>query len=308
MPTRALLEYAMIAEVLCAFALLCVLWRKRLVRNFSFLAAYAAAWCVDLLARIALLYFHQQMGLTPLRTYQIYFYSSWLLSLVEHGLMLCIIYQLFRGAMTPFRGLQRLGTMVFKWVFGVAVVITLGILSMPGHSTLERYMHIGGQFEQAISILTVCLLLFVTFSIRYLGMTYRSHLFGASLGLGILGTMALVLAAWSAMQTEPPALYSAAYLTQALVGLLALSIWGGYFLLPEPEHRMVLLPTTSPYFYWNQVSAALGDDPGVVAISGFTPEALSPAERQVLGSAPARKAGNGGLRVAEPLPATGTQS
>jgi hypothetical protein len=308
MSTKLLLEYAMIAEMLCAWTFLAVLVRKKLAGDFSFLAAYAAVWGLDLLARIALLYFHKQIGLKPLFTYQIYFYSSWVFGLIEKALMLFIIYQLFARAMVPFQGLLRLGTMVFKWVCGVAITVTLGIMAMPGHSTLERYMSVGGQFEQAISILTVCLLLFATFSIRYLGMTYRSHLFGASLGLGILGTMALVLSAYCAMKGEPPPLYSSAYLCQSLVGLATLSIWGTYFMLPELERQMVLLPTTSPYFHWNQISAALGDDPGVVAVSGFTPDALSPAERLVLSSASPRKPNvSVQMRVQEQMTATGTQ-
>jgi hypothetical protein len=48
--------------------------------------------------------------------------------------------------------------------------------------------------------------------------------------------------------------------------------------MPEPKRQMVLLPTTSPFFLWNRVSEALGDQPGYVAISGFTPDMLAPAE------------------------------
>ncbi len=48
---------------------------------------------------------------------------------------------------------------------------------------------------------------------------------------------------------------------------------------------MVLLPTTSPYFLWNAISEALGDEPGFVAIAGFTPDMLAPAELTVLTAA-----------------------
>lgn len=41
---------------------------------------------------------------------------------------------------------------------------------------------------------------------------------------------------------------------------------------------MILLPTTSPFFLWNRISEALGDAPGFVAIAGFKPEMLAPAE------------------------------
>ncbi len=288
MTTKLVLEYVMIAEMALAWGLLAILWRKGLARSFSFMAAYAVAWGIDLTERTALLYFHRQLGLSPQTTYKVYFYSSWTFVFVEHALILCIIFQVFRRAMLPFKGLRRLGTMVFQWVCGVAVIVTIAIMGVPGHLTVERYMSICGQFEQGISILTVCLLLFVCFSIRYLGMTYRSHVFGVSLGLGIWGAKGLVESAWYSTHGQPP-LYSINYLVQATVGIATLLVWGAYFILPEPKRKMVLLPTTSPYFHWNQISEALGDDPGVVAVAGFTPEALSPAERLVLGTSSTRE-------------------
>jgi hypothetical protein len=41
---------------------------------------------------------------------------------------------------------------------------------------------------------------------------------------------------------------------------------------------MILLPTTSPFFLWNRISEALGDEPGFVAVAGFKPDMLAPAE------------------------------
>ena len=41
---------------------------------------------------------------------------------------------------------------------------------------------------------------------------------------------------------------------------------------------MILLPTTSPFFLWNRIAEALGDEPGFVAIAGFKPDMLAPAE------------------------------
>jgi hypothetical protein len=60
------------------------------------------------------------------------------------------------------------------------------------------------------------------------------------------------------------------------------AIWGTYFALPEPERKLILLPTTSPFFLWNRISEALGDAPGHVAIAGFNPTMLAPAELQML--------------------------
>ncbi len=52
---------------------------------------------------------------------------------------------------------------------------------------------------------------------------------------------------------------------------------------------MILLPTTSPFFLWNRISEILGDAPGQVAVAGFKPEMLAPAELEMLTAATARE-------------------
>jgi hypothetical protein len=131
--------------------------------------------------------------------------------------------------------------------------------------------------QQGVSVLILCLLLFVCFSTRYLGLTYRSHIFGVSLGLGIFATTSLIESAWFANGVGQT-VYSPVYVFSALGACLAMMTWGGYFAVPAPERKMILLPTTSPFFLWNRISEALGDEPGFVAIAGFKPEMLAPAE------------------------------
>jgi len=310
---RDLLEYALFAETICALAVLALLWKKGLTAKFSYLTAFVAVHGLDTFVRVVLLFFRAQTGLSKQAAYNCYFYSYWSFALIEQGLLLMITYQIFYRAMRPFKGLSRLGTLVFKWISGVAVVITLGSIVIPGHLTNAWFTLCAGRFEQGISILTVCLMLFVCFAIRHLGITYRSHLFGSSLGLGILGTTSLVMSAWYSAHSKP-SIYAPIYLVAAVGSLVTLSIWGAYLALPEPRRQMVLLPTTSPYFHWNQISEALGDNPGQVAVSGFTPSDLSEAERLVLGASTAkpslsRKQTKTTVRVTatEQIVATGTQ-
>ena len=130
-------------------------------------------------------------------------------------------------------------------------------------------------------MLTLCLLLFVCLATRYLGLTYRSYIFGTSLGLGIWTTVSLIETAWYST-SGAQGLYSSVYLFSSLGALVALVTWATYFAMPEPQRKMVLLPTTSPYFLWNRISEALGDEPGFVAIAGFKPDMLAPAEMTML--------------------------
>ena len=87
----------------------------------------------------------------------------------------------------------------------------------------------------------------------------------------------LVEAAWVA-RAAVHSVYSSVYVFGYICSCIGSLIWGTYFALPQPAPKMVLLPTTSPYFLWNRISEALGDEPGFVAISGFKPEMLAPAE------------------------------
>jgi hypothetical protein len=77
-------------------------------------------------------------------------------------------------------------------------------------------------------------------------------------------------------------MYSSYSVVNGLAVGLTLLIWSGYFAFPEPKRRIIVLPTTSPFLRWNQISIALGDDPGFVAISGIPPELFAPAELEVM--------------------------
>ena len=139
------------------------------------------------------------------------------------------------------------------------------------------------QIQQGTFVLTLCLLLFVCFAIRPLGLTFRSRIFGVTMGLGVTATAFLVQAAWISTMGAG-SLYSPIYLVSTVGSLISVCVWGAYFVLPEPERQMILLPTTSPFFTWNRISEALGDEPGYVAIAGFKPQMLAAAELKVLSS------------------------
>jgi hypothetical protein len=77
-------------------------------------------------------------------------------------------------------------------------------------------------------------------------------------------------------------MYSAFNLINGLAMCLTLCVWTAYFAFPEPKRRLIVLPTTSPFLRWNQISMALGDDPGYVAVGGIAPELFAPAEIEIM--------------------------
>ena len=151
-------------------------------------------------------------------------------------------------------------------------------------SSREAIAEVLGRLQQGLSVLTLCLLVLVCFAIRPLGLTYRSHIFGVSLGLGVTATVELVQTAWF-VTSSGHQVYSPIYLFASIGFCAAVTVWGVYFAVPEPKRQMILLPTTSPFFFWNRISEILGDAPGQVAVAGFTPDMLAPAEIEMLTAA-----------------------
>lgn len=284
MSTIVLLKYAMMANALVGAIVLIVMYRRRVLRTFGVVTAFLAVNSLAVATAIPLLFYRKDLGISKVVCYEIYFYSNWLFFALEYTLLLLIIYSVFSKAMKPLAGLHHVGKVIFRWIGGVSVALSVAVVAGPHISGSFSLATLAGQIQEGTSILMLCLLLFVGLSTRMLGLTYRSHIFGVSLGLGIFATTALVESAWFASGVGQT-LYSPVYIFSALGACVGILTWGAYFAMPEPERGMILLPTTSPYFFWNAIAEALGDAPGFVAIAGFKPSMMAPAELKALSAA-----------------------
>ncbi|HEY4355682.1 MAG TPA: hypothetical protein VGN16_08050 [Acidobacteriaceae bacterium] len=280
MTTKLMLRDVNIVDLVMAVVFVCVLWRKRKVSDFRFFTAYLASWIPASLVSIPLLFFRKYTGLDLNAAWKTYWGTYYAFFIVQVALQTLATYEIYRLAMRPLPGLQRIGQVIFRWVAGVSFGLSV-LFAISPHGSDDYWGILIEQIHQGTSALSLCLLLFVCLAIRPLGLTFRSHIFGVSLGLGITSITTLIEAAWVPSATGHK-LYSPVYLIASFASLIALMVWLTYFALPEPERRMVLLPTTSNYFTWNNISEALGDEPGYVAVAGFTPDMLSAAEIEEL--------------------------
>jgi hypothetical protein len=276
-------QFQYIEPILCGM-LVYLLLRAKAVRQFTYLFALLCVRLTCSFICIPLLAFSGR-GIERHLAYQVYFYVYWTSYALEAILSLLVIYSIFKLAMAPLKGLQTLGMLVFRWVAAISVAIAIGVALTPHISGIKFMVAMITQLQQTSSILTLCLLLFVCFAIRPMGLSFNSRIFGVSLGLGVLATVNLVNAAWLA---HSPNMYSTLSLLNALAVGLTLLTWTAYFAFPEPKRRIIVLPTTSPFLRWNQISMALGDDPGYVAVGGIPPELFAPAELEVMRRASAK--------------------
>jgi hypothetical protein len=270
--------FTYLEPLLCAVAIVFLL-RSKPWRNYIYLIAFLAVRLSSVLVYLGLKSLVQLRFVEAGSAYRVYFYSYWSSYAIEAILSILIIYSIFKLAMAPLKGLQKLGMLIFRWVAAISIAVTLGIAIAPNHTGKEFIVALVTQMQQTSSILTLCLLLFVCFAIRPMGLSHRSRIFGVSLGLGILAAVSLVDAAWLAHNSN---MQSTINVINGLTICVTLCIWATYFALPEPKRRMILLPTTSPFHRWNQISAALGDEPGFVAIGGIPPELFAPAEIELM--------------------------
>jgi hypothetical protein len=269
--------------ILCAM-LIFFLVRNKVARQFGFLVALLCVRFACSAICLPLLYYCSR-GIEKHLAYQIYFYIYWTSYALEAILSLLVIYSIFKLAMAPLKGLQTLGMLVFRWVAAISVAVAIGVALTPHLSGITFLVSMITQLQQTSSILILCLLLFVCFAIRPMGLSYRSRIFGVSLGLGFLATINLVNSAWIAHYAS---MYSSFSVINAVAVGLTLLTWSAYFAFPEPKRRIIVLPTTSPFLRWNQISMALGDEPGYVAVGGIPPDLFAPAELEVMRRASAK--------------------
>jgi hypothetical protein len=278
MTHNALVDLLFYLEPLLCAIVLTFLLRSGAAKKFIFLVALLSVKIVSAAFCIPLLLFASK-GIEKHLAYQLYFYAYWISYALEAILALLVIYSIFKLAMAPLKGLQTLGILVFRWVAAISVAVAIGVAVRPHLSGVKFLVTMVTQLQQTSSILTLCLLLFVCFAIRPMGLSYRSRIFGVSFGMGLLATISLVDSAWLAHSSQ---MNSTVNIVNGVAVCLTLCVWSAYFAFPEPKRRFIVLPTTSPFLRWNQISMALGDNPGYVAVGGVSPELFAPAELEVM--------------------------
>lgn len=270
--------FSYLEPLLCATAIVFLL-RSKATSNFRYLVAFLSVKLGSDLVWLVIIKLLSFSLIDQHLAYRIYFYVYWGSYALEAALSLLVVYSIFKLSMAPLKGLQTLGMLIFRWVAAISVAVSIGVAIAPRHSGLEFVIGLVTQLQQTSSILTLCLLLFVCFAIRPMGLSYRSRIFGISMGLGILATADLVRAAWLSHNLN---MQSTVNVVSGFVMCATLCIWSTYFAFPEPKRRLIVLPTTSPFLRWNQISQALGDDPGYVAVGGIAPELFAPAEIEIM--------------------------
>ena len=210
--------------------------------------------------------------------YAMYFYTFWSLFACAAFCAGLLTYTIFKEALKPLKGLQSLGEIMFRWIFVISVAMAVSVAFTSSSSYYGTIVHVVDELQRLSGVVVLGLVAFVVTTVRPLGLTFRSRIFGVSLGLCVM-TCANIWTNGYIFTNR--GLYNASNLTLIVASGFAHMIWIWYFAVPEPTRKFLLLPTTSPFHAWNLVSERMGYDPGYVAIGGVPPESFSEAEREV---------------------------
>ena len=182
--------------------------------------------------------------------YLIYFYTYWLSFAAESVLVIMILYGLVRLMMAPLKGLQTVARLVFSGTAVVSVGTSLWTCLGPHMTTSRTLVSAVSQLQRAQCMLVLCMLVFITFALRTLGLSLRSRVFGVSLGLGIMATNDLVGSALLALHPNLSMGYS---IFNGMLFCAILGVWAIYFALPEPGRAELI--ADSKVQRWNQACA-----------------------------------------------------
>jgi hypothetical protein len=208
----------------------------------------------------------------------IYFLVYWSVYIASAVLLFFICVEVFQSALSAFSGLQRLGTLAFRWAALVSVILSLSTLSF-AHPHFPIIHDVAYRLMRSVSILELCLLAFLCLSMNTLRLSARSMTFGLALGFGVMSSSDFLVAAfWSRNASLTDAFQ---LVTESLI-LVSLGMWVTYCALPEPVRQPVLLPLNSTLLRWNEIASALGHTGTQVVVQqpagGFF---LTDAERTV---------------------------
>ena len=275
---HGLLDFFAIADLVICCATLFVLFVRRLAGQYKFVAWYLAVRIISEAIEVAL-YLPTSHYIEKHLRYKLYFWTYWSSYSLEIILGFGIIYSIYRLSMAPLPGLQKLGGVMFRWAAYISLAIAFAMAFGPHVTSASYVTRFISQLQQTESVLTLCLLLFVCVTITPIGLSTRSKVFGVCLGFGLNSTAQLVASSWFGSVHSLTTVFG---VMNGVASCLSLAIWAVYFIMPEPKRRIIMLPTTSPFLRWNQISAALGDAPGYVALGTVTQDMFAPAELEMM--------------------------
>ena len=218
-----------------------VMLRSKLYREYPIFLAYTVSHVVRSL--VLFFVYHQAR--------EAYRYTFLGAEIVDAGLSLAVVYELFGHLFRAYAGVQKLAGLVFRCTAIVLLALALLTAAMsPAGADTSRVLAGLFTFDRAVSIVRGGLLLLLFLFASYFGLRWKHFAFGIAAGFAVgtsvgLATFALRTHLGGLGKPMLSLISSAAYNCSVLV-------WLAYLFLREPAARPAKLPARLELEGWNQ--------------------------------------------------------
>ena len=274
MSSQTAMSLLMVAEFALWAAFGFLFWTRNLHRRFPAMGVYLALRVVSMPVFLIFFYGQTQQWFNG-HSSNMYFYFYWAVYIASAVLLFFVCIEVFRSALSAFSGLQRLGTVVFRWAALASALISLSTISFD-HSSLLSIPAIALRLMHSVSVLELCLLGFLCLSMNALRLSVRDMTFGIALGFGLMSSSDFILASFWSRNTS---LTDPLQLVYESVILVLLVIWIVYAALPEPARQPLVMPVNSILLRWNEIASVLGYTGTQVAVQPAGGFILTDVER-----------------------------
>jgi hypothetical protein len=249
-------------------------WTRNLHRRFPAMGVYLALRVVSMPVLLAFFYGQTRHWFNG-SSFSFYYYVYWMVYLASTATLFFVCIEVFRSALSAFSGLQRLGTMVFRWIALVSAIVGFSTISF-SHREIPIVADIANRLMRSVSILELCLLAFLCLSMNTLRLSVRDMAFGIALGFGLMSSSDFILASFWSRKTS---LTDPVQFVYESVILVTLGMWVTYCALPEPGRRPLVMPVNSTILRWNEIASVLGYTGTQVAVQPAGGFVLTDVER-----------------------------
>lgn len=245
---------------LVQLAIVAAMFRRKLHKEFPVFFAYIL---YSLASTLLLFGFHNT-------TYVMYFRAYWTVSALGLGFGLGVIYEAFIYSFRPYQSLLDFGRVLFRWA--AAVVVLVGVIMAVGTNSVGMNLLLQSilTLERSVRVMQCGLVLLLLLFAPHLGLSWRSRIFGISLGFGVFAAVGLI--GYTLRAQWGMAVNNGVSIAIQASFLCAVGIWAAYMFAPEPARRPLSYSPLSAQ--WN---FALGG----VAQSTANPLFLSNVENTV---------------------------
>lgn len=225
-------HYLLIVPHALLVVVLIALLRKHRYKQFPIFFAYVVQEIIQSFVMISLIESPSTTG----GQYHIAYTVSLILNTAFY---FGILHELFSHIFRNYAALRKFGKPLFGWITVGFLVITLGLAVYTG-AYGNQLMFLSYLFDRTAGVLQTGLLICLFLFSSRLGLSWRSHVFGITFGMGILASADLISAA---IRSQTGFTYYMALDYFGMVSFhLCVLVWIFYLFAPEKSYAPKALP------------------------------------------------------------------